>query len=53
MGNSETSLNDALENAIATSPNVKRHQMEVLETYSIIGVKKSNYQIKLRLTTKK
>lgn len=51
-GHSSESLNDALENALQSSPNADRASMVVLETLSSTQKDKTAYQIKLKLTAK-
>jgi flavin-binding protein dodecin len=51
-GRSFKSLNDALENAIQSTPNADRNNMVVLETYACSGNDQTTYQIKLKLAAK-
>ena len=51
-GHSSESLNDALENALQSSPNADRTSMVVLETLSSTQKDKTDYQIKLKLAAK-
>lgn len=51
-GHSSESLNDALENALQSSPNADRANMVVLETFSSTQKDITAYQIKLKLAAK-